>query len=247
MSGLVRFEEAAAAYGTSQVLENLSFSVEGGERLAFVGPNGGGKTTVLRLMLGLMKPSRGRVARRSDLRFGYVPQRERLDSVWPLAAEDVVAMAAGRRGSRLSATRRRALARSALDSLGEVELARVPFTKLSGGQKQRVLIARALVTEPDILVLDEPTNGLDVPTSVGVLALVDALNRDQGVAIVIASHDLNAIANHVDRVGLVFDGQIVLGPTAEILTTDRLTELFGVPVRVVEEHGARVVTSGRSA
>jgi ABC-type Mn2+/Zn2+ transport system ATPase subunit len=227
------------------VLSGLTFELLEGDRLGLVGPNGGGKTTLLRLLLGLLAPRSGQIVRSvPGLRFGYVPQRDTLDTVWPLVARDVVAMAAVRPGTRRSHAKRRAIACRALEALGEESLARVPFGRLSGGQQQRVLIARALASQPDVLVLDEPTNGLDLATATGLLELVGRLHADHGVTVVLATHDLNTVANHADRIGLVVDGGLTLGPVADMLTGPKLSQVYGVPVTVQQVNGQRVVLGG---
>lgn len=239
---LLRFEQVTAAYGRREVLSGLSFDVVDGEVLGLVGPNGGGKTTILRLMLGLMTPRAGKIVRlRPEVRHGYVPQRDAIDPIWPLATEDVVAMAFPPERPRRKSAERRALARRALEAVGEAELASVPFSRLSGGQQQRALIARALVAEPEVLVLDEPTRGLDLASASGLLGLVEQLHDRQGATVVLASHDLNTVANHVDRVGLVLDRGFSIGPTEEMLTEQRLSAAYGVPVTVTEVSGHRVV------
>lgn len=248
MGHLITFDDADLGYGRRPVLEQVAFHIEEGEVLGLVGPNGGGKTTVLRATLGVLRPMRGQVRyHRADVRFGYVPQRSNLDGRWPLRALDVVLMGlyreAGtvRRPSRAHRDEAKALLEYvALE--GQVERS---FSTLSGGQQQRVLLARALITRPDILVLDEPTSGLDVAGTAQLLRIVDDLHRERGLTVLLSSHDLNAVANHVQRVALVLPGAFRVGTTEELITSEALSSLYGVPVDVAKVDGrAVVVVSG---
>jgi ABC-type Mn2+/Zn2+ transport system ATPase subunit len=252
MSHLITFRDVTLAYGPHPVLEDLDFAIEEGEVLGLVGPNGGGKTTILRAVLGVLEPRRGTVRRhRPDLRFGYVPQRSRLDSRWPLRTVDVVLMGSYRQVGLMrrpsSSERDEAMALLDFVALGEHALKR--FSTLSGGQQQRALLARALITRPDVLVLDEPSAGLDVAGTAQLLRIVGELHRERGLTVVLSSHDLNAVANHVERVAFVRPGGLRIGRADQVLTSKGLSELYGVPVHVerVDGRTAVVVTEGPAA
>lgn len=217
-----------------------------GDFLGLVGPNGSGKTTLLRAMLGLIDPLSGQVERPvRDLRFGYVPQRKTLDDVWPLRTRDVVVMGLYHRLGlfRRPGRREREAALEALAAVGMDSVADHPFEALSGGQKQRTLIARALVTAPDVLLLDEPTAGMDLPGTEAVLGLLRDLHRG-GMTIVLVSHLLNEVVSTAMRVGLVGNGGLHLGPTREVVTDSNLSRLYGVPVHVVPVDGRLLVLPG---
>jgi ABC-type Mn2+/Zn2+ transport system ATPase subunit len=243
MSSLIAFERAALGYGRRVVLEDISFEVNRGDYLGLVGPNGAGKTTVLKVLLGIHAALSGGVRRAPGLRFGYVPQREQLNYNFPLSVADVVLM--GRpphaRWQRESRARDREAVDHALAQVGLTPLARRQIRFLSGGERQRMLIARALVSEPTVLVLDEPTNGMDLAATTQILALVRQLRRDQGITVLLVSHALNEVANEVDRIALVVGGRFRLGPTAEILTSDTLSAMYGIPVDVAHFGGRHVV------
>ncbi|MEL7059401.1 MAG: ABC transporter ATP-binding protein [Acidobacteriota bacterium] len=186
------------------VLIDLDLSVERGERVALVGPNGGGKTTLLRLILGLLEPDRGAIEvlgqrpSEAQARVGYVPQRAAIDLTFPASALDVVLMGClrtSRWGIRFRG-RDRDRAEAALERVGMSALARRRLAELSGGQTQRVLIARALVGEPEILLLDEPTAGLDAQSKAALLATLRPLD---GVTMLAVSHDAELVATHFDR------------------------------------------------
>lgn len=249
MSALVTFDHATLAYGRRVVLSDLTFQIPEGDFLGLVGPNGAGKTTILRAILGTLEPSAGTVTRRPELRFGYVPQRDQVDYNFPLRVLDVVLMGRydrvgiGRRPKRDD--RDRALA--ALDAVGIRELATEPLTRLSGGQKQRTLIARALVGEPNMLVLDEPTTGMDLVSTTQILGLVRELHERSGLTVLMVSHALNEIANYVTRIALVQEGSFRIGAVDEIVNERTLSEVYGIPVEVDSFAGHRIVLARRGS
>jgi ABC-type Mn2+/Zn2+ transport system ATPase subunit len=247
MTGLVTFADAALGYGRRTVLSGLSFSVAEGDFLGLVGPNGAGKTTVLRAILGTLKPLSGTVSRAQGLRFGYVPQRDQVDYNFPLRVLDVVMMGRYDRiglGRRPGADdRRRAMA--ALEHVGIPDLAERQLKDLSGGQKQRTLIARALVGEPNVLVLDEPTNGMDLVSTTQILGLVRELHERDGLTVIMVSHALNEVANYVERIALVVGGGFRIGAVDEIMTVPVLSEMYGIPVEVDSFNGHRIVLARR--
>ncbi len=248
MTPLVRFDHATLGYGRRVVLSDLTFEIPEGDFLGLVGPNGAGKTTILRAILGTLKPVAGTVTRLPDLRFGYVPQRDQVDYGFPLRVLDVVLMGRyyrvgiGRRPRREDRDR----AFAALDSVGIRELAAEPLTRLSGGQKQRTLIARALVGEPNLLVLDEPTTGMDLVSTTQILGLVRELHERSGLTVLMVSHALNEIANYVTRIALVQEGSFRIGAVDDVLNERTLSGLYGIPVEVDSFSGHRIVLARRS-
>jgi ABC-type Mn2+/Zn2+ transport system ATPase subunit len=248
VTALVTFDHATLAYGRRVVLSDLTFEIPEGDFLGLVGPNGAGKTTILRAILGTLDPSAGTVTRRPELRFGYVPQRDQVDYGFPLRVLDVVLMGRydrvgiGRRPARADRDR----ARAALDAVGIAELAKEPLTRLSGGQKQRTLIARALVGEPNLLVLDEPTTGMDLVSTTQILGLVRELHERSGLTVLMVSHALNEIANYVTRIALVQEGSFRIGAVDEIVNERTLSALYGIPVEVDSFDGHRIVLARRN-
>jgi ABC-type Mn2+/Zn2+ transport system ATPase subunit len=234
-------------YGRRPVLTDISFDIPEGDFLGLVGPNGSGKTTILRAILGTLAPLAGTVTRAPGLRFGYVPQRDQVDYGFPLKVLDVVLMG---RYDRIGIGRRparedREHAKSALDHVGIVDLADRPLSALSGGQKQRTLIARALVGEPNVLVLDEPTTGMDLVATTQILGLVRELHERDRLTVLMVSHALNEVANYVDRIALVNEGRFRIGPIDEILGEQVLSDLYGIPVEVASVGGHRIVLARR--
>jgi ABC-type Mn2+/Zn2+ transport system ATPase subunit len=246
---LIRFENASLGYGQRIVLSGLSFSVNEGDLLGLVGPNGAGKTTVLRAILGSLKPRSGRVTREQDLEFGYVPQRSTLDYAWPLDTMSVVAMGAYHRIGllRRPGARDRTAAQVALEQVGMGKMADLPFASLSGGQKQRVLIARALIGKPNLLVLDEPTDGMDLVSTNSILGLVRQLHVTERLTVIVVSHQLNEVANYVLRLALVTEGKFQIGRTEDVLTEQNLSDLYGISVEVDEVAGKRLIFAAESA
>ena len=241
MTALITFEGATLGYGKHVVLRDLSFEIREGDYLGLVGPNGAGKTTVLRALLAIHPPLSGAVRRVPGIRFGYVPQRDQLNLSYPLSVADVVRMGRPPRGSRQGRREDREAADRALEQVGLSALAGRRLNNLSGGEKQRMLLARALVSDPTVLVLDEPTNGMDLGATTQILSLVRELREKQRLTVIFVSHALNEVANAVERIALVVGGQFRLGATRDILTGEILSAMYGITVDVEHIGGRHVV------
>jgi ABC-type Mn2+/Zn2+ transport system ATPase subunit len=241
---LVALEGAAIGYGRA-LLSDVKVAVAAGDFLAVVGPNGGGKTTLLRSLLGVQPLVAGRRVQPGPVRVGYVPQREHVDSIWPLTALDIVLMGRFRAlgpWRRPGAADREASLR-ALDAVGMAAIADRAYRDLSGGQRQRTLIARALAAEPELLALDEPTSGMDPAAELSTMDLLRDLWRGGRLAVVMVSHRLEAVANYARTLAMVDKDQALfrVGPLEEMLRPEALGALYGRPVAVREEQGRRVV------
>jgi ABC-type Mn2+/Zn2+ transport system ATPase subunit len=248
MTALVAFRDTTLGYGQHAVLRGFSLDILDHDFLGIVGPNGAGKTTILRTFLGSLKPLAGTVTIAPGLRYGYVPQRDPAESLFPLHVLEVVLMG---RYDRIGLGRRpgardRDLARAALDRVGIAHLADRPLNALSGGQRQRTLIARALVGEPNVLVLDEPTNGMDLVATTQILGLVRDLHERTGLTVVMVSHALNEVANYVERIALVHEGGHTVGTVDEVMTEQALSAMYGIPVDVSSFEGHRIVVAQRT-
>ncbi len=208
---LVAIRGVSFAYDGAPILVDVDLTIEEGDFLAIIGPNGSGKTTLVKIILGLLRPKSGEVeifgrrpAEFTDwFKVGYVPQKAtHIDPFFPASVEEVVGMAltSGRRQGSTSGREARAKVRRALEIVGMGEFGKEPIGRLSGGQQQRVFIARALVTSPRVLFLDEPTAGVDAETQTSFYDLLDRLNRSEGLTIVLVTHDIGIVNKHVNRV-----------------------------------------------
>ncbi|MHC5211338.1 MAG: metal ABC transporter ATP-binding protein [Planctomycetota bacterium] len=222
---------------------------------ALIGSNGSGKTTLLRTLLGLLPPRRGQVeygpgpdGRPHPPRIGYVQQIDVSEVLFPVTALDVVLMGLTPELGILGRPRapHRERAAEALRLLAADALAGRPFRSLSGGQRQRVMLARALVADPELLVLDEPVRGLDLASAAQLMALIVSLAAERGIAVLVATHALDLVATHADQIALFRDGRVRSGPAQLIFTDEVLSEFHGRPLVVREVEGQRVVVPSRA-
>jgi manganese/iron transport system ATP-binding protein len=225
---LVRLAAASFGYGRHVVVSGVDLEIGAGRFLGIVGPNGAGKTTLFRGLLGLIAPQAGRCERAPAAVFGYVPQRESLDANYPLRAREVVEMGGYARltGFGRLGRRDRAEARALLARVGLADECERSFSELSGGQRQRVLLARALLVRPSVLLLDEPTSGVDRGAEERILRLLAEL-RGEGLTILICSHAIAMVRDAVEEVLLVADGKVERGEPHAMLSGERLERLFG--------------------
>ncbi|HEV2058924.1 MAG TPA: metal ABC transporter ATP-binding protein [Solirubrobacteraceae bacterium] len=241
---LLALSGVTCGYGREAVLVDVSLAIGGGEFVGIVGPSGAGKTTALRVIAGSMRVARGSVTRRAALRMAYVPQVETINWSFPVTVRECVLMARvnGRRLPWASRDERAQVA-AVLEQLDIGDLADRHIRELSGGQQQRVFIARALLGEPELLLMDEPTSGVDVRLRHEILHLLDDLNA-AGLAIVLSTHDLNGIAAHLPRVVCLNRSVIGDGAPHDVLTTDVLERTYGASMEVLVHGGMPVVVDG---
>ena len=227
MATLVSFRDATLGYGGTPALSGLTLDVVGGGALALVGPNGGGKTTLMRAVVGTCSILSGRVEVNAE-RIGLVPQSADLDLTFPVSAAEVVTMGligeAGW-GRRITADMRRRVS-AALERVNLADRASRRFGTLSGGQRQRVLVARALVARPELVMMDEPFNGLDAPSRNIITRLIAELTED-GVGVVVSTHDLSLARDVCSRACVLASRLVALGPTNEALAPEILARAYG--------------------
>lgn len=244
----ILFAAVHASYGRRPALEDVSFQVDEGAFAALIGPNGAGKSTCLRLLLGLVQPSSGTVEvfgkapGRSSGAIGYVPQGVQMPRGFPISALDVALM--GRTGllgpGRRPRSADREIAMGALEQVGLADADTRRFQDLSGGQQQRVLIARALAGKPRMLLLDEPTAGLDTGARARFYALVCDLQHAGGLTLLCATHDLDVVGDHADQLILLDRTVKAQGTPAAVLGSGALRTAYPFPeahVHAASEHG----------
>ncbi|MBX3054310.1 MAG: metal ABC transporter ATP-binding protein [Caldilineaceae bacterium] len=245
MDPLVELKDVTFAYAGRPVLESINLHIHAGQFAAVVGPSGAGKTSLLRLLLGTLQPSRGRIDLHGQghaLQVSYVPQTETVDWNFPVTVEQVVLMGRVRRSGPWPWPTRNERQRmgAVLEELGIGELAQRHIRELSGGQQQRVFLARALIAEPDLLVLDEPTTGLDLRTAETILHLLAHLN-EKGMTILLSSHDLNAVAAHLPWVICLNRQVIAEGPPEQVFTEENLNRTYRGDMLVMRQDGVLLV------
>ncbi|MGA3283076.1 MAG: metal ABC transporter ATP-binding protein [Verrucomicrobiota bacterium] len=229
---LITLDNLAIGYDRQPVLSGISFSILRGSFTAILGANGSGKSTLLKTLLGLQPPIAGKIQIAAPAVFGYVPQAIEFDPLFLLNGFEVVLMGVyGRVGAgRFVPQNERAFVRECLRVTGAEEFARKKFSELSGGQKQRVLITRALATKPDVLVLDEPTAGVDAAATHALLEFISQIHAERKLTILLVTHDLPLVRKHAQQIIWLYRGKILTGTVAELFTPERMAEIFEMEV-----------------
>src|ERR1700682_2268435 len=254
----LRFEHAGVRLGDRFIWRDVDLKVQEGEFVAILGPNGAGKSTLLKALLGVLPLTEGTAAvfgkpvRRGNDEVGYLPQRRHFDPDLRIRAVDLVRL--GLDGARWGVSRPPVFGGSGADAervrevirmVGAETFATRPIGELSGGEQQRVLIAQALVTGARMLVLDEPLDSLDLNNQQAISALVQRVCQERGVTVLLVAHDVNPIMPFVARVVYVAQGHAVSGRPEEVIRSDVLTRLYGVPVDVLRTSDGRVIVVGQ--
>ncbi|MBV8539683.1 MAG: ATP-binding cassette domain-containing protein [Pseudonocardiales bacterium] len=258
---VVTLRDAAVERAGRRLWSGLGLTVTAGELVAVLGPNGVGKSTLVQVVLGGFTLAEGEVrvlgepAGRANERIGYLPQRRSFDPSLRVRGRDVVRL--GLDGHRWGlplpdwwpggTARRAATARvqEVIDLVGAGAYADRPVGELSGGEQQRLLIAQALAPAPELLLLDEPLDSLDLPNQAAIAALIARISRTQGVAVMMVAHDVNPILSHLDTVVYLAPGGSRIGPPHQVITGAALTQLFGTPIEVLTASDGRLVVIGQ--
>lgn len=248
---ILAVDGVSVALSGREILHDVTFHINAGEFTGLIGSNGAGKTTLFRVILGLITPGAGTVHVESGSRgrplIGYVPQRITLDPDMPLRARDLVGLGIdGQRfGLPLPSSSRRKQVDDMLDSVDAMGFADSRVGNLSGGEQQRILIAHALISHPRLLLLDEPLANLDIASEQEVVDLLARIAREQHIAVFISTHDMNPLLPVMDRIVYIANGRIATGTTAEVISSESLTKLYGVHVDVIHVHDRILVVAGR--
>ena len=250
-TAVVVLERGQARIGGRMIWEEVSLAVRAGEFVAILGPNGAGKTTLLRVLLGELPLSAGtasvlgRPPGAHSRAIGYLPQRRHFDAGIRIRGIDVVRL--GLDGMHWGVPLRRgwrARVEEVIRLVGAEPYATRPIGRLSGGEQQRLLIAQALVSEPRILILDEPLDSLDLPNQTATAALLARICRDQGVTVLLVAHDVNPLLPYLQRVVYFGSRRAVVGAPREVINAATLSRLYGVPIEVLEASDGRLVVVG---
>ncbi len=222
----MRLVDISIGYNGAPVLDHIDLEIARGTFVGVIGPNGSGKSTLLKAIVGILPVSRGRIEfPEGKPRFGYVPQRDTLDPLYPLTVKEVVLMGAYGPSSFIRKPQRD----RAMEALVQVRaegLASRRFAELSGGERQRVLIARALASNPECLVLDEPVSGIDQPTTQVIMDLAQALNMTEGLTVVMVNHHILSLRGRAQEIIWIVDGRAVCGPASALLTREKIEEML---------------------
>ncbi|MGZ4232624.1 MAG: metal ABC transporter ATP-binding protein [Solirubrobacteraceae bacterium] len=257
---VVQLRDAAVRLGDRLVFSDVNLSVQPSEFLAVLGPNGAGKSTLMRAILGLVPlaagsaTALGRTPAQARGRIGYLPQRSGFDRGTRLRGVDLVRLGVdGTRwgvpltvssGARRRRRDERERADRVIEMVGAAPYARRPIGELSGGEQQRLLIAQALVRNPQLLILDEPLDSLDLPNQIAVAALIRRIATEEQIAVMLVAHDVNPLLGYLDRVVYLGGGRALTGTVDEVITAPKLTALYGSPVEVLRTRDDRLVVVG---
>ena len=249
---IIEAEHLSAGYKDKIVWRDANFTIHRGEFVAVIGPNGAGKTTLFRLLLGLQRPLSGAIKifdskpKRGNSQIGYVPQRHVIDEDTNVECSEIVKLAiSGERwGFSLSPGKDRKTASDTLKSVGGEDLASNSLTALSGGELQRIFLAEALVSNPDILLLDEPLSNLDIRRASELVGLVNSIVRSRNVTAFLVAHDINPLLPFLDNVMYIANGKVATGNPKDVLTSESLSALYGIPVEVVRDSKGNVAIIG---
>ncbi len=256
----VDLRDAAVRRGGREIFSEVTLQIAPGEFVAVLGPNGAGKSTLMQAMLGVLPLARGTVSvfgrppAQARPEIGYLPQRRAFDASVRLRGVDIVSL--GLNGTRWGlplgltpaarARRREERHRVAevIEMVGASRYAHRPIGALSGGEQQRLLIAQALARRPQLLILDEPLDSLDLPNQAAVAALVSRICREQGVTVLLVAHDVNPLLPYLDRAVYLAGGHAVAGSVDEVITPATLSRLYGLPIEVLRASDGRLVVVG---
>lgn len=240
-SSLLQCRNLDVGYTSRTVLQGVSLELDRGEVLGIVGPNGSGKSTLIKTLLGVLEPRAGTVHWEGDPDFGYVPQQDELDTSWPLNVRELVSMGRFPRRAPFQTlhSEDRGQVDRALEDVGVGVDPTRSIRELSGGQLQRVLLARTVASRPDVVMLDEPTSAVDLKGTAEILRTILRLGNEHEWTTVLVSHDLNLAVRMSDRLALLREGELFVGPVEEMMTAERLETVFDIPMNFMSDEDGR--------
>ncbi|MHC6592365.1 metal ABC transporter ATP-binding protein [Arthrobacter sp. C152] len=249
MKSVVSLTGASLSFGRRTLWEDLDLDIRPGEFFAVLGPNGSGKTSFLKVLLGLQKLRSGQAAlggrpvERGSRLIGYIPQQKSFPADTPMRARDIVGLGVDghRWGVRMSPKKTNRRIDELLEVVGATEYAKVPVGQLSGGEQQRLRVAQALAADPQVLLCDEPLLSLDLHHQQAVSALINRQCREHNSAVVFVTHEINPIIDYVDRVLYLAGGRFKVGTPEDVMTTEVLSDLYESNVEVIRANGRIVV------
>ena len=242
---IIQIQDLRLQFGGRTILERIDMIINEGEFITILGPNGAGKSTLLKLLLGLYKPTSGKInilgkpPRTGNNEIGYAPQHRTLESDLALRARDVVGFGldGNKWGIGFPNPQRTKKINKALEEVDMLRLSEMPVGKLSGGEQQRLLIAQALLTDPKILFLDEPLSNLDITHARAIVSLLTKITRSRTITVLLVTHDVNPLLSTIDRVVYLANGHSAIGKPEDVITSHKLSELYGSPIEVVNANG----------
>lgn len=251
-SQIIVADQVVAGYRDNIVWRGANFTIGRGQFIAVIGPNGAGKTTLFRLLLGIQRPISGEIRvfgespKKGNSRIGYVPQQHKIDNDMTVQALELVRLGATGKswGMTLFSDEDRKLALNSLRAVGAEKLAKRSLNGLSGGELQKVFLAEALVSNPDVLLLDEPLTGLDIRAEQELLALLYNIVKSRNVTALIVAHDINPLLHFLDKIVYIANGKVATGTPDEVLTTESLTSLYGSHVEVLHDSKGNIAIIG---
>ncbi|MDD3223147.1 MAG: metal ABC transporter ATP-binding protein [Clostridium sp.] len=248
-------ENICVKFDNRYVLKDVNFKINEGEFVGLIGSNGAGKSTLLKVILGLLPADKGFVnmfgkkIKKGNRSIGYVPQKVFLDDNIPLRGRDLVSLGLDghKFGIPFPSKEKKRRVDEILKAVDAEKFADSPVGKLSGGEQQRLFIAQALLTDPKILLLDEPLSNLDIKSAYEVVKLVSRIARERKVAVILVAHDMNPLLGVMDKVLYLAQGKAVMGTTDDVFKDDVLTKLYGYPVQVLHVNGRIMVVGGQNS
>lgn len=246
----VQMRDIAVERGGRTIFSDATMTIPQGSFTAMIGPNGAGKSTTAQLLLGTLRPSRGTLEvlgeppRMGNPKIGFVPQNHRLEKAGAVACRDVVALGVvgDRWGLGIRNKKIQPAVEQALAAVGATKFADARFDSISGGQQRRISIAQALITKPELVILDEPLAGLDLNGQVEIVELVHKINHEFNMTVLFITHDLNPLLAHIDSVYYLYQGKAYFGSRDEVVTAELLTKMYGTAVQVTRTDDGCIYT-----